>query len=206
MYTRKKFKPFVLPLLYGVVLLTVLVSLLIATRNLLKSSNSSVKYITTSTITDDIVPVIYENTKIGRPFKDSNVKILTYFYDSKSSTENQEKSLILFENTYIQSTGIDYGMENQFDVNSITDGTVIEIKSDDMLGQIVKIEHTNNIVATYSCLDNVNVKENDNVSFDQKIGTSGTCNIGKELGNHLHFEIMKDGKRINPENLYGSDI
>lgn len=205
MYTRKKFKPFVLPVLYGIVLLTVVISLLIATRNLLKSPNPGVKYITTSTITDDVEPVISEAVKIVKPFKDSNIKILTHFYDVKASSEIQEKSLILFENTYIPSTGIDYGMEKQFDINSISNGTVIETKTDELLGQIIKIEYTNNIIGTYSCLSSVDVKENDIVSSGQKIGTSGTCNIGKNLGNHLHFEILKDGKNINPENFYGSE-
>ena len=143
MHTRKKFKPFVLPVLYGIVLLTVVISLLIATRNLLKSSNPGVKYITTSTITDDVKPVISEDVKIVKPFKDSNIKILTHFYDEKASSEIQEKSLILFENTYIPSTGIDYGMEKQFDINSISNGTVIETKTDELLGQIIKIEYTN---------------------------------------------------------------
>lgn len=205
MYTRKKFKPFVLPVLYGIVLLTVVISLLIATRNLLKSSNPGVKYITTSTITDDVKPVISEDVKIVKPFKDNNIKILTHFYDEKASSEIQEKSLILFENTYIPSTGIDYGMEKQFDINSISNGTVIETKTDELLGQIIKIEYTNNIIGTYSCLSSVDVKENDIVSSGQKIGMSGTCNIGKNLGNHLHFEILKDGKNINPESFYGSE-
>ena len=198
MYTRKKFKPFVLPVLYGIVLLTVVISLLIATRNLLKSSNPGVKYITTSTITDDVKPVISEDVKIVKPFKDSNIKILTHFYDEKASSEIQEKSLILFENTYILSKEIDY-------VISISNGTVIETKTDELLGQIIKIEYTNNIIGTYSCLSSVDVKENDIVSSGQKIGTSGTCNIGKNLGNHLHFEILKDGKNINPESFYGSE-
>ena len=205
MYTRKKFKPFVLPVLYGIVLLTVVISLLIATRNLLKSSNPGVKYITTSTITDDVKPFISEDVKIVKPFKDSNIKILTHFYDEKASSEIQEKSLILFENTYIPSTGIDYGMEKQFDVNSISNGTVIETKTDELLGQIIKIEYTNNIIGTYSCLSSVDVKENDIVSSGQKIGMSGTCNISKNLGNHLHFEILKAGKNINPESFYGSE-
>lgn len=205
MYTRKKFKPFVLPILYGIVLLTVVISLLFAARNLLKSKSPGIKYITTSTITDDVVPVVAEESKIVKPFKDENIKILTYFYDSKSSTEIQEKSLILFENTYIPSTGVDYGMENQFDVNSISNGTVIETKTDELLGQIVKVEYKNNVIGTYSCLSSTDVKENDIVSSGQKIGTSGTCNISKNLGNHLHFEILKEGKNINPESFYGSD-
>ena len=96
-------------------------------------------------------------------------------------------------------------MEKQFDINSISNGTVIETKTDELLGQIIKIEYTNNIIGTYSCLSSVDVKENDIVSSGQKIGTSGTCNISKNLGNHLHFEILKDGKNINPESFYGSE-
>ena len=147
MYTRKKFKPFVLPVLYGIVLLTVVISLLIATRNLLKSSNPGVKYITTSTITDDVKPVISEDVKIVKPFKDSNIKILTHFYDEKASSEIQEKSLILFENTYIPSTGITYKGKDTFDIVAILSGTVTSVHQDEILGNVIEIKHENNIVS-----------------------------------------------------------
>ena len=36
--------------------------------------------------------------------------------DYKSEAENQEKSLIYYENTYLQNSGVSYGREASFDV------------------------------------------------------------------------------------------
>ena len=40
----------------------------------------------------------------------------------------------------------------------------------------------------------------------QIIGKSGDANISTDLGNHLHFEMILNGKNINPENCYGKEI
>ena len=36
----------------------------------------------------------------------------------------------------------------------------------------------------------------------QKIATSGLCKLNENLGNHLHFEVYKNGKIINPTLVY----
>ena len=147
-----------------------------------------------------------ESKKITRPYVEEDIKILRNFYDNSSDKKIQENSLIFYENTYLQNSGVDYGKEKVFDVYSIYDGIIVNIEGNDILGSIIEIEHSNNIIASYQCLGEIKVKENDTVTTGEIIATSGTCNISKNLGNHLHLEISKEGKMINPESIYDKEI
>ena len=205
MKKKVKLKPFVMPTIYGIVTISLAASLFFLGNNLLKEK-VPVTYITSSTLIEDVEPVISETKKIKRPYIEEDVKILQNFYDNTSDKKVQENSLIFYENTYLQNSGIDYGKENVFDVYSIYDGTIVNIEENDILGTIIEIEHSNNLIASYQCLGNIKVKENDTVTVGEIIATSGTCNISKNLGNHLHLEISKEGKMINPESIYDKEI
>ena len=205
MRKKVKLKPFVMPTIYGIVTISLAASLFLLGNNLLKE-HVPVTYITSSTLIEDIEPVISETKKIKRPYIEEDVKILQNFYDNSSDKKVQENSLIFYENTYLQNSGVDYGNESVFDVYSIYDGTVVNVEENDILGSIIEIMHTNDIIASYQCLGNIKVKENDTVTTGEIIATSGTCNISKNLGNHLHLEISKQGKMINPESIYDKEI
>lgn len=205
MRKKVKLKPFVMPTIYGIVTISLAASLFLLGSNILKEK-VPVTYITSSTLIEDIEPVISETKKIKRPYIEEDVKILQNFYDNSSDKKVQENSLIFYENTYLQNSGVDYGNESVFDVYSIYDGTVVNVEENDILGSIIEIMHTNDIIASYQCLGNIKVKENDTVTTGEIIATSGTCNISKNLGNHLHLEISKQGKMINPESIYDKEI
>lgn len=206
MQTRKKLKPFVIPVIYSIVTITMLISLMFLIQNLLNVNKNPLTYITSGTIAEDIVPVVSEKKTIIRPYTDQDVKIVQNFYDYKGEKQNQENSLIFYENTYLQNSGVDYGKGSTFDVVAILEGTVIKVKQDDILGKIVEIRHSNDLIGSYQCLGETELKENDTVSQGQKIGTSGSCNISKNLGDHLHFEITSKGEVINPEVIYDKQL
>ena len=205
MKKKIKLKPFVMPTIYGIVTISLAASLFFLGNSLLKEK-VPVTYITSSTLIEDVEPVISETKKIKRPYIEEDIKILQNFYDNTADKKVQENSLIFYENTYLQNSGVDYGKENVFDVYSIYDGTIVNIEENDILGTIIEIEHSNNLIASYQCLGNVKVKENDTVTVGEIIATSGTCNISKNLGNHLHLEISKEGKMINPVSIYDKEI
>lgn len=205
MQKKVKLKPFVLPTIYGILTISVVISLFLIGQNLLKTK-IPVTYITSSTITEDVEPVISVPKTIQRPYHDEDIKILQNFYDKDSDKETQQNSLIFYEDTYLQNSGIDYGKETTFDVYGIYDGIVIDVIEDDILGNIVQVQHTNDIIASYQCLGSIKVNKNDTITSGQIIGTSGTCNISKNLGNHLHLEISNKGKMINPESVYDKKI
>jgi stage II sporulation protein Q len=153
------------------------------------------------------MPVIneQENTStIMRPYTADKIEIGKSFYDYNSDETAQEGSVIYYENTYIQNTGVDYTSKEEFDVNAIADGTVVSVTKDDIVGTTVKIEHANNMISVYQSIKDAKVKENDQVTIGQVIGKSGTNSIGSELGNHLHFELYQDDVLVDPEAKFNS--
>ena len=92
-------------------------------------------------------------------------------------------------------------MKDTFDVVSVLDGTVTDVKQDDILGNVVEIKNGNDYVTTYQSLSEVAVKKGDSVTQGQVIGKSGTNKLDKDMGNHLHFELYTNGQIVDP-NLY----
>lgn len=159
-------------------------------------------YVGDTIIKDKVKPVVADNKKILRPYVDGEVKILKNYYDYKGTEESQENSITLYNKTYLQNSGVCYGGKEDFDVLSILDGKVTDVKEDDVLGTTVVIEHEPNIISVYQSLKDVNVKVNDQVAAGDKIAKAGTNNLNKDLNNHLHFELMINGVNVNPEEYY----
>ena len=106
----------------------------------------------------------------------------------------------------MQSSGVAYGKSDKFDIVAVLDGTVTSIKDDELLGTIVEIKHDDNTFTLYQSITDVKVKENDTVTQGTIIGTSGTSNLQKDLGQHIYFELIKNNTPVNPENCYGKTL
>ncbi len=65
-------------------------------------------------------------------------------------------------------------------------------------GKYVKIRHANGLETTYAHLNSISVVKGQQVSRAQQIGLIG--NTGNSQGPHLHFEVIKNGVRVNPLN------
>lgn len=65
-------------------------------------------------------------------------------------------------------------------------------------GYYVKINHGNGLVTTYAHLNSIAVVVGQKVSNGQQIGRVG--NSGASQGPHLHFEVYRNGVRVNPGN------
>lgn len=152
------------------------------------------------------IPVLKTNDTIIRPYYETGIDLVLRYYDYNSSEEEQQKSLIYYEGTYIQSSGVAYSKKDSFDVIAILDGTVKEVTHDDILGNIIVIEHENGYVSVYQSIDDITVEEGSPVVQGQVIAKSSNSNILKNLGNHLYFELSKDGVYVNPEEYYNRSI
>ena len=160
----------------------------------------------TKSIFDDTVDVVASEAKMVKPYTDPDIKIVQNFYNYKDEAEKQQESIIYYQNTYMQSSGISYGGKTGFDVVSVFDGTVTSVKKDDTLGTTVEIKHSDNVVTIYQSLSDVTVKENETVIQGQIIGKSGESNLQKDLKDHLYFEVLIDGNAVNPENCYDKTL
>jgi len=159
------------------------------------------------TIFENDIPVVNTTPTVIRPYTNTNVKIVKDFYDFEADENKQQNSILYYESTYLQNSGISYGgVEEPFEVVAILDGTVTSVKEDNTLGKIVEVRHSNDVVSYYQSLGEVLVKENDEIKQGTIIGKSGTSNISKELNNHLHFELIIKGQIVNPENYYDKKV
>ena len=210
MYNRKV-KKVMIPVIYGACVLAFAISMYFAgviANKYLFSKNSDLQYVDKE-ITEGLdrdIPVVSTPSVIVRPYLNNDVKLSKSFYDYKADSKSQENSIILFEDTYMQNSGVDYSLEKVFDVISILDGIVISVKEDNLLGTTVEVRHSNDLISVYQSLSEVIVKEGDELIQGQIIAKSGISNINKDLGNHLHFELYYKGTIVNPEEYYNKDI
>ena len=157
-------------------------------------------------IIDTYIPVVGESNVIVKPYVSDKVSIKVNYYDYKSSEENQKNSLIYYENTYLQNSGVVYGSDTDFDVVSVLDGTVVEVKEDSALNQIVTIRHSNELLSVYQGLKDVTLKVNDIVNTGTIIGKSSTSNMLKDYKSTLLFEMIFNGNNVNPEDYYNKSL
>ncbi len=143
------------------------------------------------------------------PFTDDlDYQIVRKFYDKNASKEDQAKALIKYGNTYRTSSGTSYAKKDDtsFDVKAALSGKIIEIKESPLYGNYVVIEHNDKLKTCYYGLSEVSVTVGTQINQGDKIGTSGNTDIDKEAGNHVYFQVLKDGKYVNPENLIGKKL
>lgn len=196
---KRKLKAFVIPTTLATLGALAITTALILTNtnNALDKAEEHLNYVSNTILSQDIA-VMNTNTKVIYPYTDLSVTIGKSYYDYKGSSEQQEKSIIYHENTYIQNSGVDFVAENTFEVIAVLDGTVSNVKEDKVLGKIVEINHGNDYVSIYQSLSDVKVKKGDTVTQGQALGISGTNELDKALGNHLHFEFYAEGQIVDP--------
>ncbi len=195
---RRKLRPYVLPTFLVIGIVSMMLGVAMLQKTLLPEQEELPTSYVTNTIFEEEQPVINETTKILNPYLDENVTIGKNYYDYKADSKTQENSIIYHDNTYMQNSGVDFVNKNTFDVISILEGSVTDVKEDETLGKVIEIKHDNNYISLYQSLSEVSVKKGDMVKQGQVIGKSGTNELDKELGNHLHFELYLDGQVVNP--------
>ena len=188
---RLKLKAYVIPSL-----LLVLAVLLLLNSISKTPIEENYTYVSNS-ILEEAIPVMNEKIMIINPYLDQGVTIGKEYYDYKGESSHQEKSIVYYDGTYMPTSGVDFISNNVFEVVSILPGTVTEVKEDDLLGKIVEVKH-DKYVALYQSLSEVSVKKGDTIFQGQPIGKSGTNELDKAIGNHLHFELSYDGNIVNP--------
>lgn len=94
--------------------------------------------------------------------------------------------------------GVDYATKIGTPVGAAADGEITFIGNRGGYGKYVQMRHTNGYSTAYAHLNSYNraLKVGDFVKQGQIIAFSG--NTGRSTGPHLHFEVIKNGKKVNP--------
>lgn len=93
-------------------------------------------------------------------------------------------------------TGVDLRAVSGTEIKSAIQGTVLEVKKNHTsLGNFVRVKNAD-IITTYAHCSTIEVEEGDKVEQGDIIACSG--DTGKTNGPHLHFEITKSGRYVDP--------
>ncbi len=94
-------------------------------------------------------------------------------------------------------TGVDIANSYDTPIKSATSGVVVLVQSmDKYYGNNIEIE-TDGVIFKYAHLNKINVSVGDEIKQGQIIGLMGST--GASTGSHLHFEIMINGRSVDPE-------
>lgn len=204
--TERRLKKSVVYSLYVMAFLAVIGTIYVLEVSTAKRFEDDTIYVN-SIIFDNEIPVVNVKEGIIRPYNANGVSMIKSFYDYKAEASDQQESLIYYDGTYLQNSGVDYGCQGeQFDVLAILDGEVINVTENTLLGKTIEVKHDNGLISVYQSLGEVNVILNDQVTKGQVLGTTGVANIDAKLGNHLHFELIHNGENVNPELYYDKKL
>lgn len=125
-------------------------------------------------------------------------------FDQNITIETQKSTVnVLPNNTgvsqyfHLGHPGIDLTAPLGTKIYPLREGVVIEVSSTKWdYGRSVVIDHGNGLQTRYAHMGKMFVQEGERITTDKAIGEIGIT--GKTTGPHLHFEVIKNGDRVNP--------
>jgi hypothetical protein len=94
-------------------------------------------------------------------------------------------------------TGLDFQADPGTPIQAAAGGLVVTQEYHPAYGNMVEVDHGNDLVTRYAHASRVFVKKGDLVKRGQKIAEVGTT--GRSTGPHLHFEVMVQGVNQDPQ-------
>jgi stage II sporulation protein Q len=149
----------------------------------------------------DAVPVGALTESLQWPVNRDEVKVNRPFYDSTASNADKQEAIIVQGNKFMPNMGVSLAREDDqsFDVLAAMSGKVTRSEHVPSVGNLVEITHDEGLVTIYYSLADVSVVKGDLVELGDVIARAGRNELEKELGVHLHFEVLKGGDPVNPE-------
>lgn len=147
----------------------------------------------------------YENAENKEDEKDSensdSLNTMKLPLDGEIIREFTMDDLIYYEaiGEWRVHRGVDIKPDDTLMIESALAGTVESVNTSEIMGTEIIIDHGNNIKTVYSNLVTASVKVGEKVQQGHVIGNVGkTAGIESADGAHLHFELLVDGKNVNP--------
>lgn len=99
--------------------------------------------------------------------------------------------------------GIDIAGKTGTPVLNVADGIVSWAGMKGGYGGLVEVDHGNGYVTRYAHNKTLKVKAGDRIAKGDVIALMGST--GRSTGPHVHFEVLKDGKSVNPYNYIDTE-
>jgi murein DD-endopeptidase MepM/ murein hydrolase activator NlpD len=141
-----------------------------------------------------------------------NLNILAQLLSEQSVDENVTPHIFPLKDGWISSyygkridpftgqqanhPGMDYSGSYGSAILAAADGVVVWAGKRSSYGNMVEIDHGNGFMTRYAHAEEVNVKLGQKVTAGETIAIMGKT--GRATSEHLHFEVLKNGHKVNP--------
>ena len=162
---------------------------------------------TTVNKTTDAETVALLQEVIQSPLEGEDVVVAKTFYDQTADTSVQVNSIFSYQVGETMYTHESKGVTLKTSDNEATNvvaalsGTVLNVKDEVLKGTVVTIEHKNGVQTVYTGVYDVAVKAGDEIKQGAVIGKTGLSQLEPDSGNVVHFEVIKDEVKVNPETV-----
>jgi murein DD-endopeptidase MepM/ murein hydrolase activator NlpD len=112
-----------------------------------------------------------------------------------------------FHKGHYHHDGVDIASPRGTHVLAGGNGQVITIKRSELLagyGNYIEIDHGHGIITRYSHLEEITVRQGQNLKKGDFIGTVGSS--GGSIAPHLHYEVIQDGSNIDPLKFFAEGL
>lgn len=131
-----------------------------------------------------------------QPLSNKDLKRLSSFFGMRTDPIYKVKKF---------HEGVDFSAPKGTEIYSTGNGVVVSArKSNRHYGNTIKIDHGYGYVTIYAHMQDFSVKKGEHVKRGQVIGTVG--NTGKSTAPHLHYEVRKNGRPLNPIHYFFNDL
>ena len=93
-------------------------------------------------------------------------------------------------------SGVDFAGRDGSDVIAVASGVVTYAGPRSGYGKMIEISHANGLTTRYAHHKDLNVNSGDVVKKGEQIGVMGSS--GRSTGPHVHFEVLKNGRTVDP--------
>jgi len=131
-----------------------------------------------------------------QPVQNENLKRMASGYGWRTDPFNKSRKF---------HGGMDFSAPTGTPIYATGDGVIFRAdQRSSGYGKHVRINHGFGYKTLYAHMSKINVRKGQRVKRGDLIGFVG--NTGRSSGPHLHYEVFKDGKRINPINFYYGNL
>lgn len=93
-------------------------------------------------------------------------------------------------------SGVDFAGREGSDVIAVASGVVTYAGERSGYGKMVEVSHADGLVTRYAHHKSIDVAVGDVVKKGEKLGSMGST--GRSTGPHVHFEVLKNGRAVDP--------
>ena len=106
--------------------------------------------------------------------------------------------------TEMMHWGMDFSATTGTEIYATGNGVIKEVKYQKGYGKHIVIDHGYGYETYYAHMSKFNVRRGQEVKRGEIIGYVG--NTGTSTAPHLHYEVHKNGRKLNPVNFYFNDL